>query len=113
MQCRTGIVHTAADEVGDGTGVIHQTDGILEDIGIDALQDVFGALVGFDFEGGVNMSVAEGHAADRLALEAECVNSMFHKVSRSPLVKIVKRPHAASLRIREGAVLYFIVTTVS
>ena len=92
MQSGTGIIHTAADEIGDGTGVVHQTDGVLEHIGVDPLQDVLAAGIGFDLEGGVDVSVAEGHAADRLAIEAESVNSMFHKVDRSPLVKIVKCP---------------------
>ena len=78
MQGQAGVIHPGADVVGDGTGVVHQADGVLEHIGIDPLQDILSALVGIDLEGGIDVAVAEGLTADGFAIEAECVNSFFH-----------------------------------
>ena len=84
VECQTGIADALADVVGDGTGVVHQTHGVLEDIGIDALQDILVALVGFDLKGGIDMAVAKGDTFDRLAAEAECKNRLFHETEYSP-----------------------------
>ena len=78
VQGQTGVIHPGPDVVGDGTGVVHEAHGVLEHIGVDALEDILRALVRFDLKGGIDVAVAEGDTADGLALEAESVNSVFH-----------------------------------
>ena len=79
MQRPAGIVHPGTDVVGDGTGIFHQADGVLEHIGIDALQHIRSALIRDDLKGGVDVAVAEGGTLDRLALQAEGIDSLFHR----------------------------------
>ena len=85
VQSQTGIADPGADVVGDGTGVVHQTHGVLENIGIDPLQDILSALIGADLEGGIDVTVAEGDALYRLALQAEGIDSVNHRFCDSPL----------------------------
>ena len=84
MQGQTGIIHTLTDVIGDGTGVVHQTDRVLEHIGVDTLQDILSTLIRLDLESGIDVAMSKRQTADRLALDSEGINSMFHMFSRSP-----------------------------
>jgi len=64
MQRQSGIIHTAADEVGDGACVVHQAHRILENMLVDFLQNILRAPIRDDLLGGVDVAVADVLAAD-------------------------------------------------
>ena len=79
MQGHPGILHVCPDVIGDGTGVVHEAHGVLEHIGVDALQHILSTRIRLDLEGGIDVAVAEGGAGHRLAPQAESKYGLFHK----------------------------------
>ena len=108
MQRPAGIVHPGTDVVGDGTGIFHQADGILEHIGIDALQHIRCALIRDDLKGGVDVAVAEGGTLDRLALQAEGIDSLFHRSGFSFIFMVFWTPGGKNGPLPDGRILHFI-----
>ena len=63
--------------------VFHQLHGLLENVGIDSLQDILFIGICGNMEGIVDMPVTEGLTDQRSAFDAELVNGLFHRILRS------------------------------
>jgi hypothetical protein len=71
MHGHPGILHMFLEIFRDGADVFHQTDGILENVFIDSLKNVFCAGIGGNLQGVIDMAVAKFLAGGHGAVQAK------------------------------------------
>ena len=79
MKAQPGIGNPLTDKIGNGAGIVHQADGILEYVLVDPLKNVLRTGIGFNLQGIVDMSVSKHVAFHRIAIQFKRKDCLFHR----------------------------------
>ena len=72
------VAHLLLNVFGDSDHVLHELNGLLKDVGVDALQNILLTGICADLERIVDLTVPKILARDRLAHDLKMMNGLLH-----------------------------------